>query len=248
MPVLRNGQKVSDRRLARIQQFDERSRQFRIVTTASSSTPRSYTWSCPTHLDQGQLGSCTGNGWTHELMAKPSSVKGLDEKFAVEKIYYEAQKIDEFPGGSYPGAVPYSEGSSVLAAAKIVHKLGYVKEYRWAFGLQDLILAVGHLGPAVLGIDWYDGMFDPDANGFIHVTGQVAGGHCLIAKGVNITGKYFLLHNSWGNAWGPLKGDAKISFDDMDKLLRSGGEACIPTVRSKNVFNILLDGIKNIFA
>lgn len=250
MPILRNGARVNDPRLTRIQQFDERSRSFPITATITATKPRSYTWSCPTHLDQGNLGSCVGNGWTHELMAKPVAVKGLDEKFAVEKIYYEAQKVDEFAGGSYPGAVPYSEGSSVLAGAKVVTKLGYIKQYRWAFGVDDLIMAVGHSGPAVIGIDWLDNMFDPDKNGFIHASGPLAGGHCLLAKGVNVTNEYFLLHNSWGNSWGPLKGDAKISFKDMDFLLRRGGEACVPVVRNSSLLQSLIssfDDFINVF-
>ncbi len=241
--ILRNGTSTNDTRLTRIQQFDEKSRSYPITATLPGDVkPRSYTWSCSQHLDQGAEGACTAFGWSHELIAKPSVVKGIDAKFA-QKLYWEAQKIDEWPGGSYPGAYPQYEGSSVLAAAKVVKQLGYIKEYRWAFGLEDLILSVGHKGPAVLGLDWYSDMFDVDENGFIAATGEISGGHCILCKGVNIKGEYFVLHNSWGPTWG-VGGDAKITFGEMQYLLQSGGEACVPVVRAGTGW---LESLKSIF-
>lgn len=230
--VLRNGAVVQDARLNRLVQFDEKSRNFPIrAVLDASAKPRSYTWSCGVHLDQGVDGACVGFSMTHELSAKPKVISGLDAKFAKEKVYWEAQKIDEWSGGSYPGASPVYEGTSVLAGIKVLKKLGYVSEYRWAFGLNDLVLAVGHAGPAVLGLPWYDGMFDVHSCGHIHVTGAVAGGHAILCKGVNVKNKTFTLHNSWGSAWGN-GGDALISWDEMDRLLHEQGEAVIPTVRA----------------
>ncbi len=241
--ILRNGTTTNDTRLTRLQQFDERSLQYPITATLPSNVKlRSYTWNCPLTLNQGVDGMCVGAGWSHELAARPSVVKGLDITFA-KKLYHEAQKIDEWPGGSYPGAYPQYEGTSVLAGAKVVKQLGYIKEYRWAFGLEDLIMAVGHKGPAVLGLDWYSDMFDVDENGFIAATGDLSGGHCILCKGVNIKGEYFILHNSWGPNWG-VGGDAKISFEEMNYLLQSGGEACVPVVRAGTSW---LESLKNLF-
>jgi hypothetical protein len=247
MILLKDGTFTQDPRLTRIKQFDERSRAFKATAGIETKKPRSYTWSCSKHLDQGNEGACVGFGWTHELIARPSVVTGLDATFAREKVYFEAQKIDEWPGGAYPGAYPKYEGTSVLSGAKVVKQLGYIKEYRWAFGLDDLILAVGYKGPAVIGVNWYDGMFDTDQNGYIYPTGQVSGGHCLLVKGVNVTGRYFMLHNSWGPSWG-VNGDAKITFNGMDLLLRQGGEACIPVTRSGTGFlTNIFDSLKDLF-
>lgn len=232
MPKLRDGSKNKDPRLTRIVKFDEKSRLYPVLTTdVLGQAPRSYTWKCDQWLDQGQEGACVGFAVTHELIAKPSVVTGLDAKFAIERIYWEAQKSDEWPGGSYPGAKPAYEGTSVLDGIKAAQKLGYIKEYRWAFGLNDLVLAVGHVGPAVLGINWYDGMFDVQQCGYLHVSGKVAGGHAILCNGVDVKRKTFNLHNSWGPGWG-VGGDATISWDDMERLLKEDGEACIPTVRS----------------
>jgi hypothetical protein len=168
---------------------------------------------------------------THELAGRPVCVEGLDAVFAKQRVYWEAQKIDPWQGGSYPEADPTYEGTSVLAGVKVLRSLGYIKEFRWAFGLQDLIMAVGYKGPAVLGLPWYEGMFDVLPCGHIHVTGRQVGGHAILCKGVSVTNRTFTLHNSWGPGWGN-GGDALISWDEMDRLLHEQGEAVIPTVRA----------------
>lgn len=232
MVMLKDSSEVSDARLARLIHFDERSRNFPIREAIEGETPRSYTWRCDAHLNQGREGACVGFAMTHELLARPSVVPGVDAKFAREQVYWEAQKIDPWNGGAYPGASPFYEGTSVLAGMKILKKLGYITEYRWAFGLNDLVLAVGHQGPAVLGVPWYEGMFGVLPCGHVHVTGKVAGGHAILCKGVNVKNQTFTLHNSWGPDWGN-QGDALISWNEMGRLLQEQGEAVIPTIRHR---------------
>ena len=183
------------------------------------------------HHNQGSEGACVGFGIAHELRARPSEVEGVTS-FMARDIYLEAQKIDPWPGGSYPGAGPQYEGTSVLAGIKVAQKMGYFDSYRWAFGLHDLMLGVGYNGPAVLGVPWYEGMFDIDNKGFIHATGRIMGGHCILCKSVNIKKNYFILHNSWGLGWGN-GGDCYISFQDMSTILANDGEAAFMLHRHK---------------
>jgi hypothetical protein len=211
-----------ERTLDRIPEFDERSRAFPIRTLVAAKKPRSYTWTCNTWLDQGSEGACVGFSCAHELAAKPKVIAVTNED--AQAIYTAAKKVDEWAGENY-------EGTSVLAGAKVLKASGYMPEYRWAFGIDDLILSVGYAGPAILGINWHEGMWDADAKGFIHVEGAVVGGHAILCHGVNIPGRYFKVHNSWGKYWG-RNGEAFISFDDMQTLLAEQGEACIPVVRS----------------
>lgn len=224
MVTLKDGSKTSDRRLDRINYFDERSRGYPIRRRVAGKKPRSYTWRCNIHLDQGLEGACVGFGIAHELAARPSEVTGLSNTYAKETIYWEAQTIDEWKGGSYPGAKPRYEGTSVLAGVKVARKKGFFDSFYWGFSMNDLALGVGRRGPAVLGLPWMEGMFDTDTNGYIHATGDVTGGHCILCRGVNVDKKYFLLRNSWGRGWG-VDGDCKISFADMKKLLANGGES-----------------------
>ncbi len=98
-------------------------------------------------------------------------------------IYKRAQQLDIWPGENY-------SGTSVLGGAKAVKELknnvgeSYISEYRWAFGIEDLIRALAYQGPVVLGLNWYAGMFNSDTAGWLRVTGALVGGHCLLALGV----------------------------------------------------------------
>lgn len=233
---LRDGSSTNDARLNRIVQFDDRSRHYmaRALLTADQQSPRTQLWTIPTRspvLDQGQEGACVGFGVTNELRFRPVPVHGLDETFARQRIYWEAQKIDPWPGGSYPGASPVYEGTSVLAGVKAASNLGFYGEYRWAFGEPDLALAVSYLGPVILGLNWYSGMFRPDPDDhYIQPTGTIEGGHCILCIGVNVRSSYYTLYNSWGPTWG-RNGRARISRTHMAKLLAENGEACLISQR-----------------
>lgn len=211
-----------ERTLDRVVRFDERSRAYGIRELVDGKKRRSYTWACDVWLDQGQEGACTGFSVTQEAAAKPVVVAGVTNLTALE-IYHRAQQIDEWPGEDY-------SGSSVLAAIKAGKEKGWYAEYRWAFGEDDLALAVGYKGPAVLGVNWYTGMFTPDSAGFIHVSGELAGGHAILCNGYSITKNAYKLHNSWGKDWG-INGECWISKPDMIRLLAEQGEACIPLTR-----------------
>lgn len=221
--VLKNNVITGDTRLDRVPHFDEKSKEYPIRQVVSTKKRRSYTWRCLQNLDQGREGACVGFGVTHELIARPSEVKGLDNQSA-RNLYFEAQKIDPWEGGAYPGAVPFYEGTSVIAGVKVAQSMGYFAEYRWSFGIDDLILGVGYSGPAVMGLAWFDGMFVPDEGGYIRPTGRMVGGHCILCKGISIKKNRFLMHNSWGKGWG-MDGTCYIDIDDMATLLKMDGEA-----------------------
>jgi hypothetical protein len=162
-----------------------------------------------------------GFAWAHDVAARPRA-RPIDEAGA-RSIYHRARQLDSWAGEDY-------EGSSVLAGAKAAVEFGYIKSYRWAFGLADLELAVGYVGPAVLGVDWMAGMSNVDEAGEIHATGDVMGGHAILCTGVSVKRRLFRVHNSWGVRWG-VSGDALISYEDLDLLLSRRGEACVPVGR-----------------
>lgn len=217
---------ISIRRVfGRLVHFDECSRMFPILSLLpQKAKPRSFTWACDIVLDQGSEGACTGFSVSHEAAAKPCVVPGITNAVAME-IYHRARILDNIPGEDY-------EGSTVLGAMKAGKERGWYKQYRWAFGEADLALAIGHCGPAVLGIPWYEGMSTPDAGGMIRPSGSIQGGHAILCNGYNATSKIYRLHNSWGKSWG-INGECFISAADMKKLLRQDGEACIPVIRLK---------------
>lgn len=236
----------SQRIVDRIPQFDSLSRSFAAVSPATVERAlRSYTWACDVYNDQGSEGACVGFAWSHELSAKPKIVRRY-APFALE-VYKAAQLIDPWPGENY-------SGTSVLAGVKALQELeknedglSLITEYRWAFGIKDVLQVLAYKGPLVLGIDWYNDMYTPTVKNFITPTGEKVGGHAILANGVRIVklnsllpatwenldlDKSFVrLHNSWGTGYGE-NGAAFITVRDLDKLLQDGGEACIPTVRT----------------
>jgi hypothetical protein len=221
---VKGGLVTFDPRLDRVPEFDVQSLDYPVTATIETKKQRSYTWKGGPVTDQGREGACVGHGWTGELTAKPVPIHVPDPAGYAFGLYKRAQQIDEWPGEAY-------SGTSVLAGAKELAARGLLKQYSWAFGLNDLILGIGYRGPAVLGIPWYESMYVAK-DGKVTVSGRQVGGHCILARGVSVRRRQVLLRNSWGVGWGN-GGDAVISFDDLDRLLHEGGEACIPTFRLK---------------
>jgi hypothetical protein len=213
---LKNNKTTKDVRLDRLVNFDRRSRAYPVTAIITAKKPRSYTWRTGPTLDQGNRGSCVGHGIVHELAARPAKAK-VGSIDAIQ-IYEAAQKIDPWPGENY-------EGTSVLAGVKVAQGDGWFEEYRWAFGLEDLILGVGRNGPAVVGTNWYSNMSKPDDRGYIHAYGSIIGGHCYLVMAVDVKRKRFKIQNSWGKSWGD-NGHAWVSYNSMKKLLKGRGEAC----------------------
>lgn len=238
---LRNGQFTQDPRLDRVRHVDLRTLQYpvqELLTADQYSNPRSYTWGLSAWLDQGDEGACVGFAFSHELAARPGVVSGIDSAYA-RNFYWDAQRIDPWAGGSYPNASPQYEGTSTVAGAQVAKNRGLIKEYRWALNLKDLVTAVGYTGPAVMGVDWYEDMIDPDEKGYIHPTGEIVGGHCICIIGIRVVKaadgsldvlrSYFVLHNSWGASWG-VQGRCGITVADM-MVLWPAGDFCIPIGR-----------------
>ena len=218
-----NARKPIFNTFGRLIEFDPRSREYPIQALLAANAPRvTKLWTCAVNLDQGREGACTGFAVSGEAAADPYPVAGITNAVALA-LYHEAQKLDPWAGTPH-------DGSTVLAAMKAGKARKWYGVYRWAFGEEDLALAVGNAGPAVLGINWYSGMREPDCHGLIRRTGSKVGGHAILCRGYDVpTGRY-LLRNSWGPRWG-LAGDCWISAEDMARLLSERGEACIPIVR-----------------
>lgn len=222
--IIKNNVEVYDIRLGRIEEFDERSLNFPLTSVLKTGVKRNRIWRCNEYYNQGSTSSCVAYSIAHELASTPVEVLGLTDDYIFNQIYCEAQKIDPWQGSECGNNPPKYGGTSVLAGVKTAQSLGYFNSYKWAFGLNDLLLGLSSAGPAVLGIKWYSNMTNPDVNGFIKPTGNLQGGHAILARGVNWNDKYVILRNSWGQSWNK-NGDCYITFDDLDKLLKDNGEA-----------------------
>jgi len=235
---LKDGTTTQHTQLDRLVQFDPRSKNYSIAPIVATKKARSFTWRNTEWYDQKTEGACVAFALGHELNARPAEVKNISEEWLVKKVYWNAQKIDPWQGGSYPGANPFYEGTSILAGVQTLHRLGAFKEYRWAFNMKDLILGVGYNGPAVIGVNWYQGMFNPDQHGFIRPTGLLAGGHAVMLKAVNVRKQIFTIRNSWGRSWG-REGDCYITFTDLARLMAERGECVFLMKRNTKIEAVL---------
>ena len=169
--------------------------------------------------DQGNKPQCVGYSWAHWLEDGPIQQSGIPPIIKPFDIYKNAQKLDEWYGENY-------DGTSVRGAVKYLKKIGKVKSYYWAFDVQTLSETILKLGPVVVGTNWYNGMFYPNKNGLIKISGQMVGGHAYLINGVDTKTKQFRIKNSWGKSWGN-GGHAFISFNDMSRLIKENGEICL---------------------
>jgi hypothetical protein len=205
--------------------FDERSRGFPVRALLPREVVRRKTiWELPNNfpLDQGEEGACVGFGFSGELAAAPVVIP-TDNQFAFD-LYARAQAEDQKMGNVW------DEGASMLAGAKACKLAGHVSSYRWAFGVDDVIDTLCAVGPVVIGIDWYSGMYDTTTDGLVQVFGDVVGGHCILLTGFwpahPAWGDVVLWENSWGLSYG-VNGRGFIRVADLQRLLSAQGEACV---------------------
>ena len=137
-------------------------------------------------------------------------------------LYSRATVLDGFPG-EYP---PDDTGSSGLAVAKAAVERGFVSAYNHAFGL-DHALAALVLSPVIVGTNWYESMFTPDASGFVRPSGAIAGGHEYALIGLDPVKSRVTAINSWGPGWGN-QGRFFLSFADLGRLLDESGDVVVP--------------------
>jgi hypothetical protein len=169
--------------------------------------------------NQGNTPQCVGYAWAHWIEDGPVGHGGTPPIISPTLIYKEAQKVDEWQGESY-------NGTSVRGGAKYLKNTNKISSYYWGYNINTLISSVLNLGPVVVGTNWYNGMFYPDKNGLIRISGRIAGGHAYVINGVDTNKKLFRIKNSWGKNWGKA-GSAYISFNDMTRLIRENGEICL---------------------
>lgn len=210
---------------------DSRSLAF-MVEAPKRVTPVSRTWTRYTPiLDQGNLGSCTGNAITGlcgtapfygSLYALRKAGLLLDESLAVA-LYERATVIDPF-SGSYP---PDDTGSDGLSVTKAAIERGLLsKTYLHINSLAAAYTAIAK-SPFIVGSYWYDDMFNPDSSGVVKIGGAVAGGHEYECLGYSTSSKRWKFANSWGPGWG-RSGYFYMSNDTLAQLLSEQGDATVP--------------------
>jgi hypothetical protein len=181
-------------------------------------------------LDQGDLGSCTGNAalgavgtaMLFEALAGnpgcPSETDAAaDEKQAVA-LYSAATALDDYDG-TYP---PDDTGSDGLSVARACQQAGLISGYTHATSLEAALTALA-AQPVITGVNWYEGMDNPGADGLVKVTGSIRGGHEFVLDELDVENRLVWMTNSWSESWG-VAGRAALSWDDFGRLLDEQGD------------------------
>ena len=183
----------------------------------------------PAIYDQGQLGSCTGNGIAgaieYDMAAQKLNVWQPSRLW----IYYYERVLE--------GTVDTDSGAAIRDGFKVINTNGYCSEATWPYDITQFtvepnaeakkeakndrvikyqrvdqtfnalkgILTHGH--PIVFGISVYES-FESDSvasNGVVPMPSaneQLLGGHCIVLVGYNDSKQLFTFRNSWGTSWG----------------------------------------------
>lgn len=221
----------TDSRLGRHVMHDSRSLRF-LVTPQPRGTLKSirHFSKIPT-LDQGDLGSCTGNAATKNMSygefwtAQGDRILSTNDTDANETyavgVYSAATAIDPWEG-TYP---PEDTGSNGLSVAKVLLSRKLINGYKHATSLDAVITALAEQ-PVITGTSWNYDMYRPDADGRIHITGPTQGGHEYVLDQLDMENERIWMQNSWGPGWG-LEGRGYFTFADYEALLKDYGDATI---------------------
>ena len=215
----------TDPRLKRNVYHDSRSRNFAFDTRGRSLASVTH----PRHisiLNQGNVGSCTGNAGVGALATDPLfNTLPKVSKYPLNQIgalalYSDAEIIDG--SGQYP---PNDFGSTGLSIAKALQSASIISGYQHTFTLNDALLALTQY-PILVGINWYNGMTFPDRDGRVKITGSLAGGHEIVARQIDVPNSRVWFDNSWGTSWG-LSGRFYLTFTDLGTLLSQQGDVIV---------------------
>jgi hypothetical protein len=180
-------------------------------------------------LDQGDIGSCTGNAETGALgtdplygTLPPERQGTLGEALALT-LYSAAEVIDG--DGPYP---PNDNGSTGLSVCKAAKNAGLISGYVHCLTLTSVLDALSSGHAVILGTNWYDSMDNPDSSGLVTISpgAQVRGGHEYLARGIDTTNRLVRLDNSWGTGWG-VEGSFAYSWDTLQRLLSEQGDGTV---------------------
>lgn len=208
--------------------FVERVARPRMLAPQIVQKPQSVLWrpnpcASAMPINQANVGACGGfcAAALWGLLPRSGCVTDADGF----RAYQWATEHDPFDG-SWPAQ---DTGTTLDAAMSAGLEFGWFANLQWPTNASELATALQN-GPCGIGVRWHDGMFEPDCDGRLHVTGKVVGGHAFAVNGYDRERDRFWAINSWGNNFGACV-DAQCGYmylnsADVNLLLQTGDAAC----------------------
>lgn len=235
--ITRHRYDADDTRLGRHVHHDSRSLDYPYMPRDATPLGKSTFWdSGAGPLNQGRIGSCTGNAtaqWLNTNFANAVRAQTHNGQYLVEAdalaIYSLGTHLDGVPG-SYP---PVDKGCDGVSVAKAAEQLGYLDGYTHTFSFPALQATLEET-PVICGTVWTHAMFKP-VNGLATVgkltDANIAGGHEYLGVGVDYTEGVVVFRNSWGDqdTWPGCKpgGYFAVKFGDYERLLAQQGDVVV---------------------
>lgn len=178
--------------------------------------PPEKLWPVGPVLDQGREGACTGFCGANFINAEPIMKRPFLANQDALAYYQRNKQIDEWPGENY-------NGSSVSAMCKQLIELGRIRTAGVTASFEEMAKWKLYRGTLMLSVPWYEGLYTPDARGYIRPTGRKVGGHAILDSGIT-RWRAAVLFNSWGADYG-FGGRAYLAEPDYRWLIGRGMRA-----------------------
>lgn len=220
----------TDPRLKRRIHHDSMSRAFAFDTSGLEIVSKKHVRRVST-FDQLAIGSCVPNAGVGCLGTDPFFATVDRIRFTswtqdlCQNYYRKVTRADPFEGAWEPD----DTGSDGNSMAKVFRDDGVIAGWRWTFSLDDALKA-GGVTPFITGIEWFNSMYDPDAEGIVRVDlrSGLAGGHEVVVDEIDVERGLVGATNSWGPTFG-LGGRFYIPIPDYGTLLSRQGDVTIFT-------------------
>lgn len=185
-------------------------------------TATSKYWSRPLMLNQGNTGTCEGNGYTAYLADGPIThpdITALNDPVTGEE-YARQLYVDA------TGDTTLQQGAYTRQILSVLVQRGLVGAYHKAASVDEIITTLLTMGPICHGSYWYSSMdkvvyqYD-NAYIFVDESTAIRGGHLYLLDGINLAPRhgppFVRIHNSWGPNWAHL-GTGRLPIDDLHML------------------------------
>lgn len=186
------------------------------------AVPEYKYWEPGPVLNQGGTSQCVGYAWRQFLLSEPLMTK---DGLSAHEIYCRACALDVW---SQNNDCDVNFGTDVGSAAKALKAAGHLAEYRWSWKAEEVRLWVKLRGPVVIGVPWYNSMYETDKLGNLDIDPKsgVSGGHAVLVRGADDRNGKVHCVNSWGEEWG-AGGFFWLTNAQLEYLFRDGASVAV---------------------